>query len=175
MARNANAMRTATVMSTVALMLYRALELERRHAAEHEERTGEQLGVLRYRRQMAMMHMNKILIVEAVATTTEVVSIGPGVRQGLNKDNEIGYTGPCPFPIGLAGSAKMVGSGTAGYNVAYGPLMRGPDSFYFKIYALDTEIDLGPDATKDDLLRAIDGHILAGGELTGEYVQKRKF
>ena len=28
----------------------------------------------------------------------------------------------------------------------------------------------GSDATKEDLLRAIDGHIITGGELTGEQV-----
>lgn len=37
-----------------------------------------------------------------------------------------------------------------------------------KLFALDAEIDLGPEATKTDLLRAIDGHVLVGGELTGE-------
>ncbi|MFQ5382263.1 MAG: transposase [Dehalococcoidia bacterium] len=63
LARNANAMRTATVMSTVALMLYRALELHRQQTAEHEEQTGERLGILRYRRQMALTYMNTILIV----------------------------------------------------------------------------------------------------------------
>ena len=47
-------------------------------------------------------------------------------------------------------------------------LVSGPG----REYALDTEIDLGPEATKADLLRAIDGHILAGGELVGEHVRR---
>lgn len=55
------------------------------------------------------------------------------------------------------------------------PIMRGPDLFYFKIYALDIELDLGSGATTEDLIRAIEGHILAGDESQGEYVQKRKF
>ena len=40
--------------------------------------------------------------------------------------------------------------------------------YSFKLFALDAEIDLGPEATKTDLLRAINGHVLVGGELTGE-------
>jgi hypothetical protein len=43
-------------------------------------------------------------------------------------------------------------------------------TYAFSLFALDTNLDLGPDATKEDLLRAIDGHILAGGQLRGEQV-----
>jgi Raf kinase inhibitor-like YbhB/YbcL family protein len=109
---------------------------------------------------------------EAIATTTEVVSIGPNVRQGLNVDNKIGYTGPCPPPLGLASKVTQQGGG---YNYTYGAKMRGVDDFFFRIYALDTELDLGPETTRDDLLRAIDGHIVAAGELNGKYAQRRKF
>ena len=49
---------------------------------------------------------------------------------------------------------------------------KSAKTYTFRLYALDTEISLGPDATKDDLLRAMDGHILAGGELVGEFVGK---
>jgi phosphatidylethanolamine-binding protein (PEBP) family uncharacterized protein len=42
--------------------------------------------------------------------------------------------------------------------------------YTFRLYALDTDIELGSDAIKEDLLRAIDGHIVTGGELTGEQV-----
>jgi phosphatidylethanolamine-binding protein (PEBP) family uncharacterized protein len=47
------------------------------------------------------------------------------------------------------------------------------DKLDLRIYALDSELDLGPDATGDDLLRAMKGHIVAAGELNGEYAQKR--
>ena len=46
---------------------------------------------------------------------------------------------------------------------------------HLRIYALDSELDLGPDATRGDLLRAMEGHILADGELNGEYAKKRNF
>ena len=46
-------------------------------------------------------------------------------------------------------------------------------SYFFHVYALDTELDLGPETTKDELLKAIDGHVLAGGEIKGEFVAKK--
>jgi len=112
-------------------------------------------------------------LAEAIATTTEVISIGPNVRQGLNYENVPGWTGPCPAPIGLAREYK---STQGGYNYTYGSPMRGIDDFFFRIYALDIELEgLGADTSKDDLLKAIDGHIVAAGELNGKYAQRRKF
>lgn len=110
---------------------------------------------------------------EGIATTTEAISIGPGVRQGLNYENFHGWTGPCPQPIGLAREYK---STSGGYNYTYGAPMRGIDNFFFRIYALDIVLDgLGADTSRDDLLKAIDGHIIAAGELNGKYAQRRKF
>ena len=109
---------------------------------------------------------------EAIATTTEAVSVGTTARQGMNFDGFPGWSGPCPSPIGLAREYK---STQGGYNYTYGSPMRGIDDLFFQIYALDTELDLGPEATKDDLLKAIDGHIIAAGELNGKYAQRRKF
>jgi Raf kinase inhibitor-like YbhB/YbcL family protein len=105
-------------------------------------------------------------LAEAVATTTQLVDLGPRVTQGLNADGFHGYTGPCP-PLQAAYSI-----GGQGY---HGQTARSVDQFYFKIYALDIELDLGPDATRDDLLKAMDGHIVAGGELKGEFIQKPQY
>ena len=109
---------------------------------------------------------------EAIATTTEAVSVGATARQGMNYEGLPGWSGPCPSPIGLAREYK---STQGGYNYTYGAPMRGIDDLFFRIYALDTELDLGPDATKNDLLKAIDGHVIAAGELNGKYAQRRKF
>ncbi|MEQ1946259.1 MAG: YbhB/YbcL family Raf kinase inhibitor-like protein [Bryobacteraceae bacterium] len=48
----------------------------------------------------------------------------------------------------------------AGY---YGPCAPpGPDHHYtFELYALDSKLDLSPDATRADAMKALDGHILA--------------
>lgn len=67
-----------------------------------------------------------------------------GARQGFNDFGQTGYSGPCP-PSGK------------------------PHRYVFKIYALDRTLDLSAGATKRQLLRAMDGHILAAGQLTGTY------
>ncbi len=66
-----------------------------------------------------------------------------GAKQGRNDFGKIGYGGPCP--------------------------PRGTHKYHFKLYALDSEIDLEPGATKDDLIKAMEGHILAETQLIGRY------
>ena len=67
-----------------------------------------------------------------------------GSRQGRNDFRRIGYGGPCPPP---------------------GPAHR----YFFKLYALSAKTGLKAGATKDDLLKAMDGKILAQTELVGKY------
>jgi Raf kinase inhibitor-like YbhB/YbcL family protein len=67
-----------------------------------------------------------------------------GTRQGKNDFGKIGYDGPCP-PAGK------------------------PHRYFFKLYALDTKLNLKPGATKRDVERAMQGHILAQGEYMGRY------
>lgn len=67
-----------------------------------------------------------------------------GVRQGITDSKRIGYGGPCP-PRGT------------------------PHRYFFKLYALDTELDLDSGATKRQLLAAMEGHVLAQGQLIGKY------
>jgi len=46
----------------------------------------------------------------------------------------------------------------------------GPNHHYtWELYALDTKLDLGPDATRADVLKAIDGHILGKAVLMGRF------
>ena len=96
---------------------------------------------------------------EAVPNTPEAPSIGPTARQGTNSEDKVGWSGPCPEPNRVPMSS-MRPSNTRDVVKKY----------TFRLYALDTDIELGSDATKEDLLRAIDGHIIIGGELTGEQV-----
>ena len=66
-----------------------------------------------------------------------------GTRQGKNDFGKIGYGGPCP--------------------------PGGTHRYYFKIYALDKELDSKPGINKKELLKAMEGHILAEGQLMGRY------
>jgi Raf kinase inhibitor-like YbhB/YbcL family protein len=62
-----------------------------------------------------------------------------GAVQGVNGAGTVGYSGPCP--------------------------PSGTHRYFFKVYALDTELDPGA----EDLLRAMEGHVLAEGRLMGTY------
>ncbi len=70
--------------------------------------------------------------------------IEQGAVQGINDFRKIGYGGPCPPP-------------------------GKPHRYYFRIYALDQEVDLSPGASKADLLKAMEKHILGQAELMGKY------
>ena len=96
-----------------------------------------------------------------VAKTHEAPSIGPAARQGTNDDGNVGWNGPCPPEV------RHVWSG--------GGALEDPVKQYtFRVFALNAEIDLGPEATKDDLLEAIDGKIVGAGEVVGEHVSKKR-
>jgi Raf kinase inhibitor-like YbhB/YbcL family protein len=45
----------------------------------------------------------------------------------------------------------------------------GTHRYFFKVYALDTQLDLKSNSTKKDVEKAMEGHILAEGELVGLY------
>ncbi|HEY1339688.1 MAG TPA: YbhB/YbcL family Raf kinase inhibitor-like protein [Bryobacteraceae bacterium] len=59
--------------------------------------------------------------------------------------------------------------GVVGYRGPGAPA-AGPHHHYtLELFALDTKLDLGPDATRADVLKAIDGHILGKGVLMGRF------
>jgi len=67
-----------------------------------------------------------------------------GAKQGRNDFGRIGYGGPCP--------------------------PRGPaHRYFFKLYAVDMDLTLGPGATKAEVLKAIEGHVLAETQYMGRY------
>jgi Raf kinase inhibitor-like YbhB/YbcL family protein len=68
-------------------------------------------------------------------------------KQGLNDFKHLGYGGPCPPP-------------------------GNPHRYFFKLYALDTRLELKPGATKQSLEQAMAKHILAQGQLMGMYKRR---
>jgi Raf kinase inhibitor-like YbhB/YbcL family protein len=70
--------------------------------------------------------------------------LSSGAKQGTNDFRKVGYGGPCPPP-------------------------GKPHRYFFKLYALDTPSTLQPRATKPEVLRGIDGHVLGQVELVGTY------
>ena len=74
-------------------------------------------------------------------------SLNDVIIQGINDFKRVGYGGPCP-PRGK------------------------PHRYFFKLYALDTVLDLEPAATKKELIKAMSGHIIAQAKLIGLYKRK---
>ena len=70
--------------------------------------------------------------------------LGRKALQGKNGGRAIGYFGPSP-PNG------------------------SPHRYCFTLYALDTSLDLAAGATKEEVVKAMEGHILARSQLTGVY------
>lgn len=66
-------------------------------------------------------------------------------REGRNDFGRTGYRGPCP------------------------PRGHGRHRYAFRLYALDTELELGAGAAKGELEQAIEGHVLMTSELVGTY------
>lgn len=74
-------------------------------------------------------------------------SVPNGAIQGKNSWNRNSYGGPCP--------------------------PSGTHRYYFKCYALDIALTLLPSSTKAELEKAVEGHVLAQGELMGTYKSRR--
>lgn len=77
---------------------------------------------------------------ESVSRLEEIPGLG---KNGKNTSRRWGYDGPCP-PSGI-------------------------HRYYFKLYALDAMLNLPPGLTKEELLKAMRGHILAQAEIMGKY------
>ncbi len=72
--------------------------------------------------------------------------IAKGGMQGKNSAGEIGFTGPCP--------------------------PNGTHRYYFKVFALDQPINLPPGASKEEVIKAMDGHVLDAAEVMGRYARE---
>lgn len=66
-----------------------------------------------------------------------------GAKHGINDFRKFGYGGPCP--------------------------PGGTHRYYFKLYALDIEINAEAGISKAQLLQNMEGHVLAEGQLMGRY------
>lgn len=84
--------------------------------------------------------VDNIGMVENLPATDELRA---GGFQGKNDFGKIGYGGPCP--------------------------PSGTHRYFFKIYALDSELPLKAGATKAEVEKAMAGHVVAQGQLMGTY------
>jgi len=70
-----------------------------------------------------------------------------GTKQGITDYKEVGYGGPCP--------------------------PSGTHRYFFKLYALDTTLNLSAKTTKADLEAAMKGHILEQAILMGTFSHQK--
>lgn len=69
----------------------------------------------------------------------------------------------------------IAGTNSAGENKYKGPCPpSGEHHYFFKVYALDMMLSLPPESDKQALYQAMQGHIIASGELVGMYKKKGK-
>lgn len=68
--------------------------------------------------------------------------LADGMRQGKSVIGQPGYMGPCPPP-------------------------GKPHHYVLELYALDTTLDVPVDGTADDVMKAMDGHVLGSGVAVG--------
>lgn len=87
--------------------------------------------------------------IELPANVPATETLESGARQGQNGRGEVGYMGPCPPPE------------------------TGTHRYFFKLYALDTELGTKAKATKAEVLSAMEGHILDEASLVGTYSRER--
>lgn len=78
-----------------------------------------------------------------LAELPEQARLPAGCREGQNSWKRTGYGGPCP--------------------------PGGTHRYFFKLYALDAQLNLPDGATKKQLLDAMTGHVLGQAELMGTY------
>ena len=81
----------------------------------------------------------------ALPDAATAADLPPGAQEGTNDFGTTGFRGPCP-PIGR-------------------------HRYFFKLYALDSELPDLDRPTKRDLERAMKGHVLAETELVGTYAK----
>jgi len=74
----------------------------------------------------------------------KIISSPIKAYQGVNDFRRIGYGGPCPPP-------------------------GKPHRYFFKVYALDSTLDLPPGSTRNELEEAIKNHVIAKGEAMARY------
>ena len=78
---------------------------------------------------------------------TNHAKLPKGGMQGKNSFGQLGFGGPCP------------------------PKNDGAHRYFFKVFALDQPLDLQSGASKEQLMAAMEGHVLDAAEVMGRYAR----
>ncbi|MSR10398.1 MAG: YbhB/YbcL family Raf kinase inhibitor-like protein [Gammaproteobacteria bacterium] len=92
-----------------------------------------------------------------------------GLPANLMKEAEV---------TGIAGLEGMIngvnGTRQTGYFGARPPVDGKLHAYHYRVYAIDADLDLAAGLNKDELLAAIEGHVLATGMLMGHYQREEQ-
>jgi hypothetical protein len=81
-----------------------------------------------------------------LSSTTSIEEGKPPGKEGTNSNGDRFYMGPCP--------------------------PTGTHRYFFKVYALDTSLDMEDGSSKEDVENAMEGHVLAEGQIVGLYSRR---
>jgi Raf kinase inhibitor-like YbhB/YbcL family protein len=91
-----------------------------------------------------MWNMELVSVLPEDIPKTPAITFPISALQGMNNFGRIGYSGPCP-PTGQT------------------------HRYDFKVYGLDTILTLSPGSGKDELIKAMAGHVVQYGETSVQY------
>lgn len=89
------------------------------------------------------LHWLLFNIPERISELQQGATIPKGAVSGTNSFQKTGYKGPCPE--------------------------SGTHHYLFRVWALDTELELDETATQGDVMKAMEGHMVANNQLMGIY------
>ena len=102
--------------------------------------------------------------------------VSPQVREDRMWDHWIVFNIPpntTQIPEGVEPEG-VHGVGTSGTNAYHGPCPPDREHrYFFALYALDTFLDLPEGASKQDVLQAMEGHVIEQAELVGRYNRQK--
>jgi Raf kinase inhibitor-like YbhB/YbcL family protein len=85
------------------------------------------------------------------------------------------------LPEGLPPTVQLPNGATQGKNrtgaPGYAAMAAGPGPYHhyvFELFALDTKLSVGPDATRAEVLKAMDGHILEKAVMVGRFRREKQ-
>ncbi|MHB0969341.1 MAG: YbhB/YbcL family Raf kinase inhibitor-like protein [Thermoanaerobaculia bacterium] len=114
---------------------------------------------------------------KSLALVVDDPDVPPAVRADRNWDHWVVWNiPPATHDIGEGAPPKGIqGRNSWGKNVYGGPCPPDREHrYFFKLYALDTMLELPATAGKPELLAAMKGHVLEQAQLMGRYDRPRK-
>ena len=124
----------------------------------------------------------KIGGIPGIAKSMALIAEDPDVPKELKSDGLYVHWVLFNIPVatvsipqgGAAGIAGVNGAGKVGYAAPCPPPQYEPSEhrYFFHLYALDTMLDLPAGSSRDQVLKAMEGHVIDATQLMGTYKRR---